>query len=155
MSNRDHELRIQSVPGSGTHFMMQVLKSQGHKNVTAKHWGDGEIAKTCHSKLIFAPVRHPLLVWATWAKHDRGPFDKFYRHWEIFDSSFRLNSDLYVLPLDIDTRDYYLNYISGRLLCKFESSWRPVNASEKPEIPVELDDIRAVLDLPVVRAFYR
>lgn len=146
------QLELKSVQHTGTNFLNKVLTDAGW-TVRATHWA----AKNLYDKpFTISPIRNPWDTYVTWISRRRN--DSYLGQWLLFNAAFEALDDLYIVPVDTEDRDYYLNLLSQRLKCELTTDWKPVESQRR--IPVEKTNyvrqiLHRVYQLPVVKKFYR
>lgn len=152
LEGKDHrsarwaQLEIRSVQHTGTNFIHKVLMDAGW-NCRATHWTNANVKDT---GLMISPIRNPKDVWVTWCSRDRQ--EDFNHMWSLFNQVYLENPNLFIVPVDTEDREDYLNLLSQRLKCDLKTDWTPVESREHKNYMDR--DLSNIYELPVVRKFY-
>lgn len=142
-------IRLLSVVHTGTHFLMDLFKANGIDNYSHCHYGVQTPIIT--QELIVSPIRDPWACYVTCIS--RGHLDdSFWMGWREFNARFLFEGDLWIVPVDTDSRGVLLSLLSLRLGVPLITDWKPVRSG--PRLEVEPVDLSEIYNLPVVKKFY-
>ena len=154
---KDRIIRVLTVPGSGTHSMIGILKDAGLK-VHQRHYGapPREVLVDMSSWARVSTIRDPVDNYGSFYNGGHNKLFNFQRCWEELNDRYLYDNQLLVLPIDHPDRDKHLRYMSAVLDVELKTDWEPLNKAEyregRPVMPDEIFEI--IRDLEIVKKFY-
>jgi len=149
-----YEVNLHTVQHTGTNFMMKILNDAGWKYINSYHWKRNR-TRVPESRFtedfVISTIRNPRDVYITWVSRQRK--EDFLELWQLFNRAFENNQNLHIVPVDIPSGRIYLQRLSKKLHCDLITDWKPVG-SEPHKDNIEIPDLSAIYDLPVVKHFY-